>query len=418
MVVLGLDGVPYGMVRRLVEEGMAPNLARLARRGTLTELRASVPEVSSVSWSCFMTGQNPAVHGIFGFTDLDGYRLRFPNFSDLRAPTLFDRLAERGGRSVVINLPATYPARPLRGVLVSGFVAVELRRAVYPPQLLGELEAMRYRVDLDVARARQDHDFLFRELKELLELRRRLAHRLWREPWDLFVLVITGTDRLHHFLFDAWVDPGHPRRQQFLEYWRALDGLLGEVGDWYEGLRGPKALVLLSDHGFSALEREVYLNAWLRREGWLRVGDDPQGPQDVRSGTRAFCLDPGRIYLHLRGRFPRGEVGRDEYDRLCEQLRGQLRELSWGGEPAFREVVHKEEVYRGPLLDRAPDLIVVPRPGLDPKGSFRPGEVFRESPLRGMHTPDAFLLHDLREPPPCAEISQVAGLVLRGLGMA
>ena len=135
VVVLGLDGVPYGMVRRLVEEGMAPNLARLARRGTLTELRASVPEVSSVSWSCFMTGQNPAVHGIFGFTDLDGYRLRFPNFSDLRAPTLFDRLAERGGRSVVINLPATYPARPLRGVLVSGFVAVELRRAVVGPRL-------------------------------------------------------------------------------------------------------------------------------------------------------------------------------------------------------------------------------------------------------------------------------------------
>ena len=54
VVVLGIDGVPCSLLRRFIKEGIMPNLAGLADKGTLSEMSASIPEVSSTSWSTFM----------------------------------------------------------------------------------------------------------------------------------------------------------------------------------------------------------------------------------------------------------------------------------------------------------------------------------------------------------------------------
>ena len=128
--VIGLDGVPFDLLRRLAGEGVMPAMRKLLGEGHLHKLKASLPEISSVSWTSFMTGTNPGQHGIFGFTDLQekSYRLRFPNSADVKAPTIWDRLGERGLKSIVINQPSTYPARKIEGALVAGFVAIELAR--------------------------------------------------------------------------------------------------------------------------------------------------------------------------------------------------------------------------------------------------------------------------------------------------
>ncbi len=76
-------------------------------------MKASLPEISAVSWTDFMTGTNSGTHGIFGFTDFkpDSYELRFPNFLDVKAPTFWDTLGAKGKKSIIINQPSTYPAR-------------------------------------------------------------------------------------------------------------------------------------------------------------------------------------------------------------------------------------------------------------------------------------------------------------------
>ena len=68
--VIGLDGVPCTLLKDMMERGVMPNLKELVGRGTLTDMTVSLPEISSVSWSSFMTGKNPGEHGIYGFTDL------------------------------------------------------------------------------------------------------------------------------------------------------------------------------------------------------------------------------------------------------------------------------------------------------------------------------------------------------------
>ncbi|GAG48050.1 unnamed protein product, partial [marine sediment metagenome] len=80
-------------------------------------MKASLPEISSVSWTNFMTGTNPGTHGIFGFTDFktDSYDLCFPNFLDLKKETFWDKLGEQRKKCIIINQPSTYPARKING---------------------------------------------------------------------------------------------------------------------------------------------------------------------------------------------------------------------------------------------------------------------------------------------------------------
>ena len=103
-----------------------------------------------------MTGKNPGEHGIFGFTDLKTAEvaLRLPSFDDIRRPAIWQACDHLN--SIVVNLPFTYPARPLRGTLISGFVAPIFERAVYPQSLIDWLRSRNYRTDVDAAKARHD----------------------------------------------------------------------------------------------------------------------------------------------------------------------------------------------------------------------------------------------------------------------
>jgi len=421
--VVGLDGVPHGLLARLTEAGVMPRTAAFVRGGGLRRMRAALPPISSVSWSSFMTGANPAEHGIFGFTDIDPrtYRVRFPLFTDLRCPTFWDRLGESGRRCAVLNQPATYPARPIPGALVSGFVALELSKAVWPRQHLAPLERMGYRIDVDTQRAREDPDGLLDDLLSTLETRRRAAAYLWdREEWDYYEVVVTGTDRLHHFLWQAVDDASDPRHQRAMAYYGAVDRLVAEVWDRFHQGRPPEAegegFVLLSDHGFAGVRREVRLNAWLREAGYLFYKTaEPQSVADIAPETRAFALDPGRIYINASGRFGAGCVAPEDAPALREELAARLRELAFEGEPAIEHVFTREEAFCGPLVDAAPDLVVIGRPGFDLKATTRGQQLFAATHFQGMHTWDDALVWTRLPIPEQPEIADLARPILEWL---
>src|SRR5512135_2148536 len=314
--VIGLDGVPVAMLAALAERGVMPSVARLIESGHLHRMKASLPEISAVSWTNFMTGTGPGRHGIFGFTDFrpGSYDVRYPNFGDLKAPTIWEALAERGKKSVVINQPSTYPARRINGILVSGFVAVELAKAVQPLNLLARLEKMGYRTDIDILKSREDPAVLFEELTKSLASQSKALEAFWGEPWDFFEFVVTGTDRLHHFLWSAYEDGSHPYHGHFLDYYREVDRTINAIAASFRKLRRDgEGLFLLSDHGFAGIVQEVYLNAWLAANGYLGFASaEPKGLEEIAPETRAFALDPNRIYINVKGRFPRGTVAPSE----------------------------------------------------------------------------------------------------------
>lgn len=414
--VVGLDGVPHSLLLDFCARGIMPEMAKLVASGRLHRMKASLPEISAVSWTDFMTGTNSGTHGVFGFTDFKpgAYDLRFPNYQDVRAETIWDALGRRGLKSIVINQPSTYPARPLNGVLVSGFVALDLAKAVYPAAQKLALEAMGYQIDIDTMRAREDHEFLWQDLSKTMAGRRKALNYFWGDPWDYFEFVITGTDRLHHYLWDAGQDPAHPDHARFLDFYRQVDGVIGRIAD---GLRQPgereTALYLLSDHGFTGLELEVNLNAWLEREGYLVFETpSPKGLEEIAPASRAFALDPNRIYLNLKGKFPKGSVDPASARALRDEILSKLERLEHAGRRVVRKVFAAENVYSGPFAGRGPDLLAVSEYGFDFKGSTRKKEVFTETNLRGMHTWDDAFFWAADDHGADLKISDLAALIL------
>jgi predicted AlkP superfamily phosphohydrolase/phosphomutase len=404
-VVIGLDGVPYSeLLTRLIEAGELENMASLFRQGYLGRTEVCIPEISSVSWTSFMTGAQSGEHGIYGFMDLKPgtYEMYFPNFLNLKKKTLFDELGAMGKRSVVINLPSTYPAREIPGVLVSGFVAIDIKKAVYPYSLLPELQGMGYAIDINVRRGREDHDYLLRDLETTLTSRQNLADLLWeRENWDLFMVVITGTDRINHFLWDAYADFGHARHADFIEYYKKVDKFVGLFYKKYCDLpgshEGTNHFIMLSDHGFTGIRSEVYLNRWLEENGFLSFNKNPQRSlKDVTPESKAFALDPSRIYIHAKERYPKGSVATDDIEKIKNEIRSGLQELTFeDGSPVLRKILDRNEVFHGPFTQQGPDLVLLSHHGFDLKGRINSKSTFGLSGLTGMHTQDdAFFFSD------------------------
>ncbi len=387
VIVLGIDGVPCSLLRRFMHEGIMPRLAGIAQKGTLIPMTASIPEVSSTSWSTFMTGVNPGRHGIYGFTELQKgtYKWRFPNFTDLKSDTLWDIAGRNDKKSIVINVPSTYPARELNGVLTAGFVALDLKKATYPEKAYEYLKKIGYRLDVDTRKAQESSEALARDIDATYNIRKNaILHFMDNQEWDLFIGVITETDRLHHYLWIALEDESHPQHKFFLDFYKKIDEFIGEI---HKRAGDDVPFIMLSDHGSTAIRKEIYLNCWLKEKGYLKFKkDNPDSFEDMHEESKVFVLDPSRFYIHIKGKYPYGGVAEEEYESLRQKLKKELLELVIDGEKVIKAVIFKEELYSGKLYDDAPDLIALPYDGFDLKGSINKAQIAGRGLLTGGHT--------------------------------
>jgi predicted AlkP superfamily phosphohydrolase/phosphomutase len=397
VVVIGIDGTPHSLIDRLMDEGRMPHFASLVRKGHIRPINSVYPTVSSVAWSSFMTGVNPARHRIYGFLDrnLGSYETFIPTASHMRAPTLWEKLSEIDRRVIIMNVPVTFPPKAVNGILVSGFLSPSLDRATYPASVGRELAAMGYRLDIDPWKARESKQRLLEDFQLTLAKRvEAMFHFMDSEPWDFFQCHIMETDRLHHFLWEDMVT-GHPQYSPaFYDCYTQIDEVLGQVA---QRLDDHTTLIVLSDHGFCTLKWEVQVNHWLAERGWLGFEKTPpQSLADIAPESRAFSLIPGRLYLNLRGREPRGSVAPADYEVVREELATMAMEMRDPdtGAPMIGKVLRREEIYEGPHLDEAADLILVPHRGYDLKARLHSEAFVSKGALSGMHTyDDAFFYY-------------------------
>jgi len=392
VIIIGLDGVPYHLIKDLGDKGVMPEFKNLMEKGYFAKMESSIPEISSVAWSSIITGKNPGEHGIFGFSDVPPgtYRLSFPNFDNLKVPPFWLKCGR--GESIIINVPSTFPVKPLNGVHISGFVSLDLERGVYPKSLIPTITALGYRIDVNSAKAYKSMDLFLNDLDETLKARIETYRLLWKgHRWEIFMLVFTGTDRLSHFLWDAYENATHKYHSVFLEYFQRIDGVVGEIAD---GLSEYDTLIILSDHGFELLEGEINVNFLLQEIGFLRLNPhSDRNFADIDFGTRAFALEPGRIYINSKGKYPRGSVEEKDYDVLVDALIDFFEQLELKGRKAVQKVYRKEEIYTGPYTDCGPDVIIIPNKGFHLKADLRAHEPIERGIITGKHTShDAFLL--------------------------
>jgi predicted AlkP superfamily phosphohydrolase/phosphomutase len=94
VIVLGVDGLDYQLVRDLMARGRMPRFEQLAKSGRFSALATSTPPQSPVAWSTFITGLDPGQHGVFDFIHRDPKTLQ---------PFLSTARTEAGARKIVIG---------------------------------------------------------------------------------------------------------------------------------------------------------------------------------------------------------------------------------------------------------------------------------------------------------------------------
>jgi predicted AlkP superfamily phosphohydrolase/phosphomutase len=389
--IIGLDGVPIHLLEELAQRDVMPHMKTLIEQGCLAKMRSSLPANSAASWSSMITGVDPGTHGVYGFTDFipGTYTVCYHSSRKLKASPFWGREPVR--RVLVINLPAAYPAQPLNGAMITGFVSPQLEKAVYPPDLLPRLKEDGYEVDVDASLFTKSIPLFLRKLEETLDQRLRVLDALLeRDAYDLLFFVVTGTDRIEHHLWNAYADAAHDQHQEFLGFFEKVDDAVAHVASKLE----PDApLMMLSDHGMGPAETAVNLNTLLRDEGYLAAGDDPRkNYNNIRRDTRAFAAESTKIYLNRVERFPRGSVKPEDAPQLYEELADLLSSLRHNGRRVVKEVHIGQDVFRGPESGNAPDLVATPMKGYSLKTGLFKESPYEEDTLSGTHTEDdAFL---------------------------
>ena len=385
----GIDGVPYSLVRD--NESTFENLNAVADEGSGGAIDSIVPPESSACWPALTTGVNPGKTGVYGFQDREvgSYDTYVPMGRDVQARRLWSRVTDAGREATVMNVPVTFP--PDRDVqrMVGGFLSPGVDKAAYPDDLRETLEGRDYRIDVDAKLGHDENKEAFIEdAHETLDARfEAFKHYVEADDWDLFFGVFMTTDRVNHFLFEHYEEGGE-YDEEFLAFYEKVDRYLGELRGM---LDEQTTMVVASDHGFTTLDHEVKCNVWLEQNGWLSYEDDDhEGLGDISDETEAYSLIPGRFYVNLEGREPRGTVPREEYESVRDELEAELEALEGpDGRKVADRIVTGEEAFRGDHDDIAPDLVVVPNHGFDLKSGFKGGdEVFDVGPRNGMHSFD------------------------------
>jgi len=309
VLVVGLDGATFDVILPMIAAGRLPVLGRLLETGAWGELRSTLPPLSPVAWSSFLTGKNPGRHGIFGFEEIEiggagalpanphgqneraarraGYDFR-PVVAGRRGHRTLWRIASDHSRRIVaLDIPFSYPPEPVNGCLVAGYGAPTGPGSVftYPPSLRGDLARQfgEFTVAVPEMKAAPPSEALFRKWDQILDNRARVAGHLVRAvDWDVFMIVLGVTDHIQHGTW-TYYDPLHPNsrspegpqfREALFRYYEKADVFIGRLLD---GAGEPINIVILSDHGFGTtwrgqLTRRILVEAgWLRYRGWPRA---------------------------------------------------------------------------------------------------------------------------------------------------
>ncbi len=345
--------------------------------GTWGPLRSVDPPITVPAWSCMMTGRDPGELGIYGFRNRSEYDYRSLVVADSGAvgvDRVWDHLSRAGKHVIVVGVPQTSPPVPVNGELVSCFLTGDPRKDpyTYPAGLRAEIESLvgSYRVDVRSFRS-DDRDRILAEVYEMTEQRFTVCrHLLDTRPWDFFMMVEIGLDRMHH-AFWRFLDAEHPRHEPDHRYRDAIRNyyiyLDEEIGELLERFDEQTTVLVVSDHGARPMQGAICVNEWLLQEGYLVLEEQPPREltpfSDVRvdwSRTRAwgeggyYC----RLCLNVAGREPQGVVAPDDCEQLLDELASRLERLPGpNGEAIGTRAFRPQELWRE-QRGIPPDLVV------------------------------------------------------------
>lgn len=413
-IVLGLDGGHFELIEPWVDAGELPNIKRAIEGGVTADLQSVLPPVTSPNWKAYATGKNPGKLGIFWWenVDMDENKVYYPDKRKSTHPEFWEIIGNKSSAGV-INVPTTYPPREVEPFIVAGAPDAGSSGYTHPPTLEEELESqLGYTVTKETP-IKNYPDEAANEIRDLIDLRFQTGKYLLDQYDPEFLQITTFyLNSLHHFFWDD---------EKTLEGWKIVDDHLGDF------LNQEYNVVLMSDHGATEIETVFHINAWLEREGYLasnmavtetldelgitqerlveittqlgvrnlakRVAPQwlldqiPLEEGEVQRERKTTNIDWGETIALASGQ---GPVYIDNSVSEYEQIRTELIEKLSGitdpnGTKIANQVYRGEDIYDGPYLDEAPDIVVEQRNGVHIQGGLGRSEVFTKPEADGWY---------------------------------
>ncbi len=286
VMVIGLDCAPP---EHVFDEyaGDIPNLTKLKENGVYGPLESIVPPITVPAWACMMTSKDPGTLGIYGFRNRKDHTydgLEFATSFKVKEPLAWDLLSDAGKDCIVMSVPPMYPPKPINGIQIGCFLTPNNQADyTYPKELKAEIESNVGEFIFDIRNFRTDNtQYILDEAYKMTDMKFKTAdYLLTNKPWDFFMMVEMGPDRLNHGIW-SFIDPNHPRyepdnpyKESLREYYRFLDG---KIGDLLKHADEDTTVLVVSDHGAKAMVGGVCFNEWLRDENYLAfTGEQPTG---------------------------------------------------------------------------------------------------------------------------------------------
>ena len=325
IVLIGLDGLEWDVMRPMLHGGRLPAMAALMKRGTYGFLRTFRPTLSPVIWTSIATGKGPEDHGITNFvkSSSSGQLQELFTNLDRRTKAFWNIASDFNKRVAVIGWWMTFPVEPVNGVMVAqtntgeqldtyagknvwkGQLIRGVPGQVYPPNRQNAVMELLAAVEESLPELTTRIFGRFPHPKSVLGQRlwantewafradatyARLAEDLLAgpEPYDLLAVYLGGTDVVGHRFWrymkpDRYKHPPSPQQvanfSQVIEnYYAYADHILGRLVEQ----AGPHArIIVISDHGMKAINTAQQFSP-----------DDP--PQDVNSAHHKNA-EPGII---------------------------------------------------------------------------------------------------------------------------
>lgn len=275
LVLVGLDGATWKLLKPLMEEGHMPNLKRIVDNGVNRRLESTMPAMTGPSWATFATGVNPGKHGVFDFMLPNDSlsNLRVANSMEIKVPTIYEMMDQANLTPILVNLPCTWPPRLKNHITITS-ILTQGDQWIYPASLKQEFPGFeKYRLTPnEKLRAKEDTNRYIDDLLVHLDEQMACVKWLWaNKPWDFFYYLFSHTDWVSHAEFVSLTDTRNPSA---LRVFKKVDEYLA----WFlENLPADANLVMVSDHGFHDYRKVFYFNRWLMKEGFLATKEDGEG---------------------------------------------------------------------------------------------------------------------------------------------
>lgn len=454
-IVVGLDGAHWKLLEPFINKGLMPTFKQLRDQGAWGILTSTVPPLSAPAWAAFSTGMTPAGNGVFDWTVISRSSFhRTPmNSSTMKGERFWNTLSRLGATVGVVNVPLTYPPYTVNGYLITDWLTPSDEvDFTHPKELKEELKRQTGGYNIGIRSwskyQNQGLDALIDDVLQIHESRiKNLLYLFETKKPNLMVSVFTGSDILQHTFYQV-LDSSHPlhnqeRAEKYLpkieRYFSMLDDFITQLMVLTEN---KVQWLFLSDHGFGALHKKVYVNRYLEEKGLFhfakarksfldktvpiakRLGITRQRIQKIigesndyakssnwlakmnrMTGsvnwekTRIFAMATDGVFVNLKSRWRFGIVDDgEEYHRVREEAKDVLLKLRDpnGNRKVIDKVYYPEDLYSGPELKKAPDLFLEVTDGpYQLSHSFTPGtdEVFdNEEWQTGRHHRDGMIM--------------------------